>query len=82
MPFKKKTATQKEPAPKKVLKEEPKKDLDEEGEGKSGKTFELLRGFRDILPEDQGRWNLVRDTIRSIAESYSFDRIDLPILER
>ncbi len=68
-------------APQTVLKEEPKKDSDEEGE-KSGKTFELLRGFRDILPEDQGRWNLVRDTIRSIAESYSFDRIDLPILER
>ena len=64
-------------------KEEPKKEgVEEEGEGKSGKTFELLRGFRDILPEEQGRWNLVRDTIRSIAESYSFDRIDLPILER
>src|SRR3990167_3251131 len=78
---KKKMAPQKEPAPKKDLKEEPKKDSDEEGE-KPGKTFELLRGFRDILPEDQGRWNLVRDTIRSIAESYSFDRIDLPILER
>src|SRR3989339_1808563 len=82
MPFKRKTVPQKEPAPKKVLKEEPKKDLDEEGERKSGKTFELLRGFRDILPEEQGRWNLVRDTVRSIAESYSFDRIDLPILER
>ncbi len=43
---------------------------------------ELLRGFRDILPEEQGRWNFIRDTIRSIAEAYSFDRIDLPILER
>lgn len=74
-----------EPALKKTLlpKEEPKKDIvEEEGEGKLGKTFELLRGFRDILPDEQGRWNLVRDTIRSIAESYSFDRVDLPILER
>lgn len=82
---KKQKAPVKEPAPKKALppKEEPKKDVvEEEGEGKSSKTFELLRGFRDILPEEQGRWNLVRDTIRSIAESYSFDRIDLPILER
>ena len=59
-----------------------KKEKDEEEGGKSSKTFELLRGFRDILPEEQGRWNLVRDTVRSIAESYSFDRIDLPILER
>lgn len=57
--------------------------LDEEDTKKSGKSCpELLRGFRDILPEEQGRWNFVRDHIRSIAESYSFDRIDLPILER
>lgn len=55
---------------------------DEEGK-KSGKgTPELLRGFRDILPEEQGRWNFVRDTIRSLAEAYTFDRIDLPVLER
>jgi len=82
MPFKKHKAPMKEPAPKKLTKEEGKKESDEEAEGKSGKTFELLRGFRDILPEEQGRWNLVRDTVRSIAESYSFNRIDLPILER
>jgi histidyl-tRNA synthetase len=46
------------------------------------KPPELLRGFRDIMAEEQGRWNLVRDTVRGIAEAYSFDRIDLPILER
>ena len=45
-------------------------------------TPNLLRGFRDILPEEQGRWNLLRDTIRNFAEAYSFDRIDLPILEK
>ena len=43
---------------------------------------ELLRGFRDVLPEEQGRWLLVRDTVRALAEAYSFDRIELPILER
>ena len=43
---------------------------------------ELLRGFRDVFGEEQGRWNMVRDTVRNIAESYTFDRIDLPILER
>lgn len=59
-----------------------KNDQDEEAESKSGKTFELLRGFRDILGDEQGRWNLVRDTARSLAQSYSFDRIDLPVLER
>ncbi len=43
---------------------------------------ELLRGFRDILAEDQGRWALVRDTVRAMAEAYSFDHIELPLLER
>lgn len=56
---------------------------EEEEEKKSSKgTPELLRGFRDILPEEQGRWNFIRDTARSLAEAYGFDRIDLPILER
>lgn len=43
---------------------------------------ELLRGFRDILPEEQPRWQKVRDTVRALADAYSFDRIDTPILER
>ncbi len=43
---------------------------------------ELLRGFRDILPEEQPRWQKLRDTVRALAEAYSFDRIDTPILER
>jgi len=61
----------------------PSEAVDEEDAKKSGKgTPELLRGFRDILPEEQGRWNMVRDRVRALAESYSFDRIDLPILER
>lgn len=57
--------------------------IDEEDTKKSGKGApELLRGFRDILPEEQGRWNLIRDTVRELAEAYGFDRIDLPVLER
>ncbi|OGL96135.1 histidine--tRNA ligase [Candidatus Uhrbacteria bacterium RIFOXYB12_FULL_58_10] len=43
---------------------------------------ELLRGFRDVLPEEQGRWAMARDKVRALAEAYSFDRIELPILER
>lgn len=50
---------------------------------KKGKPApELLRGFRDILPEEQPRWQKVRDVVRTIAEAYSFDRIDTPVLER
>lgn len=73
MPFKK--TVEKKPKPREV-------DEEEEGKKSSKGAPELLRGFRDILPEEQGRWNLIRDTVRSLAEAYSFDRIDLPILER
>lgn len=43
---------------------------------------ELLRGFRDVLIEEQPRWQSIRDQVRAMAEAYSFDRADLPILER
>lgn len=76
MPYKK---TQK-PAQAPVKKVE--SDEEEEEKKSSKGTPELLRGFRDILPEEQGRWNFIRDTARSLAEAYGFDRIDLPILER
>jgi len=49
--------------------------------GKKKVSPELLRGFRDILPDEQPYWDFVRDRIRSIAEVYSFKRIDMPILE-
>ena len=84
MPLKKKYIT-----PKKVIQPKlapapvvspPKQEAEEESA--PSKYPELLRGFRDILPDEQGRWNLVRDTARRFAEAYSFDRIDLPILER
>lgn len=81
MPEKKtpsKTAKVAKPAKEKVAKK-PK----EEGTSKKVKaTPELLRGFRDILQDEQPAWDLIRDAARSLAESYSFSRIDLPLLER
>ncbi len=73
--------TPKKESTEEVVKAKPKAKV-EEKEKKVKPAPELLRGFRDILPEDQGRWNMVRDTARAIAEAYTFDRIDLPILER
>ncbi len=68
---------------KKAADKKPVLTAEEEEAKKPAKGFpELLRGFRDILADEQGRWNMVRDSIRSLAESYGFDRIDLPILER
>ncbi len=81
MPPKKQEKPTKE---KKDVKKDVKKDTSAESEliEKKIKTPELLRGFKDILPVDQGKWNFVRDSIRSLAESYSYDRIDLPVLEK
>lgn len=42
----------------------------------------LLRGMKDILPEDQPWWNIVRDKVRSFADDYGFRRIDTPLLEQ
>ena len=45
------------------------------------KTPQMLRGFHDILPEDQVYWHAIRQKVDELAFAYSFDRIDLPILE-
>jgi histidyl-tRNA synthetase len=79
MPFRRNIA---KPVPVVPVKKTETEEGDEDESKKSSKGPELLRGFRDIMPEEQGRWNFVRDAMRSLAESYTFDRIDLPILER
>lgn len=48
---------------------------------KGGTPPQLLRGFRDILPEEEAYWNKVDDAARAISETYSFGRIRLPLLE-
>ncbi|MBI4598989.1 histidine--tRNA ligase [Candidatus Uhrbacteria bacterium] len=49
---------------------------------KGKRVPELLRGFRDILPEEQPYWDMVRDAVQDMATAYGFERIDVPILER
>ncbi len=49
--------------------------------GKRVKTPQLLRGFRDVLPEEQSFWDFARTTAEKLARAYSFDRIGLPLLE-
>ena len=48
---------------------------------KKVKTPQLLRGFHDVLAEDQIYWEAIRRKVRELASAYSFDRIELPILE-
>ncbi len=45
------------------------------------KTPQLLRGFHDVLAEDQVYWEAIRQKVNSLAFAYSFDRMELPILE-
>jgi histidyl-tRNA synthetase len=81
MPAKKPTAKKsaKSPVKKAVVKKATKKGT------RSRKKMEppqLLRGFKDILPEEEHYWNFVTDTARKFCEDYSFGRIRLPILEQ
>ena len=41
----------------------------------------LLRGMKDILPEEQRYWNYVRQRVDEISLTYGFGRIDTPVLE-
>lgn len=81
MMFKKKVDTKKP-----IVKENPEekgKDAEATATVKRGKASpELLRGFRDVLPQEQAYWWAIRDAARNMAEAYSFDRIDMPILEK
>ena len=45
------------------------------------KSPSLLKGFRDILPEDQPYWDAIFDAARKISTDYSYGRLRLPILE-
>jgi histidyl-tRNA synthetase len=65
--------TAKKPAAKAVKEEEkPKRKV---------RTPELLRGFRDILPDEQPYWEMLRNKVRHFAQVYGYQRMNTPILE-
>ena len=41
-----------------------------------------IRGMNDLLPETLGTWRYLESKIIQIVESYGFDEIRLPIMER
>lgn len=61
------------PRRKKIISETPKKS--------DRFQAQLVRGMKDILPQDQGLWQALRDKARELGEAWGFGRIDLPILE-
>jgi histidyl-tRNA synthetase len=48
---------------------------------RSKKELTTVTGMRDILPQDQKYWEMVRKTAKLVARDYGYDRIDTPILE-
>ena len=44
-------------------------------------AFQTLKGFRDILPEEQKWWDFVEDTVEAIARENRFFRMRVPVLE-
>ncbi len=44
--------------------------------------IQLVRGFRDILPDEIERWRVVEKTAAALFEDFGFKEIRIPILER
>ncbi len=51
------------------------------GSEKIKKTPQLLRGMKDIMPEDQQWWDFIRMRVDNVARAYGFGRLDTPLLE-
>lgn len=58
------------------------KEKVEKAPKKSVKAPETLRGFRDIVPDEQAVWDKAEQTAQSLARAYGFGRIRLPVLEQ
>ena len=58
------------------------KTTEEEPKKRKVKTPALLRGFKDILPEEQPYWDQVTSAASKMSNDYSFGRIRLPLLEQ
>lgn len=48
---------------------------------KKVKTFQVPKGMRDILPEEQVFWNKFINTASEMARDYGFQQVETPILE-
>lgn len=54
----------------------------EKSASKKSKVPETLRGFRDVLPDEQNSWDAAEASMRSLSRAYGFGRIRLPALEQ
>jgi len=45
-------------------------------------SIKALKGFKDILPDDVGLWQMIERKARDIFHRYGFEEIKVPILEK
>jgi histidyl-tRNA synthetase len=45
-------------------------------------TLQAIRGMNDILPAQSSAWQYFEDTVRSVLDSYGFQEIRMPIVEK
>ncbi|MFH1426850.1 MAG: histidine--tRNA ligase [Candidatus Kerfeldbacteria bacterium] len=57
-----------------VKKAEPKKS-------RGKKKPQLLRGMKDILPQEQPFWEYVKESSAQASRAYGYERIDIPVME-
>lgn len=44
--------------------------------------IESVKGMRDILPQEDGYWDLIETILKNVAASFGFSRIRTPVLEK
>ena len=42
---------------------------------------QAVRGMRDVLPKEARRWSLVADVISNVLKHYTYEEVQLPLLE-
>lgn len=45
------------------------------------RRYQLLRGMKDILPQEESYWEFVLESAAQTSRAYGYDRIDVPVVE-
>src|SRR4029077_7132257 len=45
-------------------------------------TISAVKGFRDVLPDEAGRWRALEDAAERVFSRYGFEEIRPPVVER
>ncbi len=65
----------------KIAAKKPRKERSSSAETKKPRSFQSLRGMKDILPGEAKYWNFVRGKAFNFADNYGYDLIETPVLE-